>query len=145
MFTHIVINDRISFLSKIEYFILCTIVLQYLRRVGFRSPYIYQTPTILKTHSQPSVTIYSTSMDSTNHSWKYQSLVESEAAKTLQYRERTMCILKNIRSSNSCCSRVYCIYHILFSLYIHPSMGSYFHTLASKHTAVMNKGVQISL
>lgn len=145
MFVHIVINGRISFLSKTEYFILCTIVPQYLRRVGFRSPFIYQTLMTLKTHSQLSVTIDSTSMDSTNHSWKFQSLVESKAAKTLQYREPTVCILKNFLSSNSCFSRVYCIYHILFSLYIHPLMGSYFHALAIRNTAVMNKGVQISL
>ena len=145
MFIHIGINGRISFRSKTEYFILCTIVPQYLRRVDFRSPYIYQTPMTLKTHSQPSVTIDSTSMDSTNHSWKSQSLVESETAKTLQYREPTVCILKKVGSSNSCFSRAYCIYHILFSLCIHPLMGSYFHTLAIRNAAEMNKGVQIFL
>lgn len=116
MFIHIGINGRISFRSKTEYFILCTIVPQYLRRVDFRSPYIYQTPMTLKTHSQPSVTIDSTSMDSTNHSWKSQSLVESETAKTLQYREPTVCILKNFRSSNSCFFKglLYIPYFIFF-------------------------------
>ena len=90
----------------------------------------------LKTHSQPSVTIDSTSMDSTNHSWKSQSLVESETAKTLQYREPTVCILKKVGSSNSCFSRAYCIYHILFSLCIHPLMGSCFHTLAIRNATL---------